>query len=551
MKDLSFVELYERSLLNNYDRTALTDYGTNISFTYGDVAKEILKLHIFFKEAGIKPGDKIALIGKNNTYWCVAYLSIATYGAVVVPILNDFNPNDIHHIINHSESTLLFVSDTIWEALDKDKIADLRGAFSLTDLSLLYKKEDGDFANFVEKGKLEYEKKYPEGVKRENIRFEKIPNDQLMVLNYTSGTTGFTKGVMISGSNLTGNLAFAHKMIPLNAGDNIISFLPLAHTYGAAFEFLFPFMEGCHITLLGKTPTPQVLLKAFSEIRPVLVISVPLILEKIYRKMLLPVLEKKTMRIALKIPFLNTKIYSTMCQKLVDAFGGNFSQIVIGGAPLNFEVEEFLAKIKFPYTVGYGMTECAPLISFALYNEFVPHSCGKALDVMEIRIDSNDPENEAGEIQVRGQNVMLGYYKNEEATQAAFTDDGWLKTGDLGTLDKDKNLFIRGRLKSLILNATGQNIYPEEIEAKLDNLPFVMESVVVQRENKLIALVYPDYDTLKLVGLNSDNLAEIMTKNKETLNNMVATYEKIAEIQLHPTEFEKTPKKSIKRFLYS
>jgi long-chain acyl-CoA synthetase len=551
MKKGNFIKLYEESFKNNFDYPAFTDYGTSITFTYGEVAKEIEKLHILFGECKIRRGDKIALIGRNKARWCIAYMSIVSYGAIVVPILPDFSPNDIHHIINHSESVLLFSSNKIWDTLEEEKLPNLRGTISLTDFGISYQKEGEILNTLVHTLESKFQKKYPKGFGPENIQYTELDNDKILVLNYTSGTTGFSKGVMITGNNLSGNMTFARTTFGLQPKDKMLSFLPLAHTYGAAFEFLYSLSAGCDITLLGKTPSPKILLKAFEEVKPVLILSVPLILEKLYRKMILPTLAKRSMRLALSVPLLDNQIYAQIRKKLMDAFGGRFSQIIIGGAPLNAEVEDFLLKIRFPVSVGYGMTECAPLISFSLCETFVPHSCGKLLDCMEVRIDSADPYNIAGEIQVRGQNVMAGYYKNKEATQNIFTEDGWLKTGDLGTIDENNNIFIRGRSKSMILSASGQNIYPEEIEAKLDNLPFVMESLVVDRNGKLVALVYPDYDAVDSTGMAIADLAQIMEQNKETLNNMVASYEKIAEIQLYPNEFEKTPKKSIKRYLYN
>lgn len=551
MKDIPFVKLYERSLRDHFDLPALSNYGSDECYTYGEVAEEIKKLHILFEEYGVKTGDHIALVGKNNARWCIAYLATVTYGAVTVPILNDFNPHDIHHIINHSDSTILFASDSIWDTLKENEFDLLRASFSLTDFSLKWQKDDRiePLTGKVLRKKLK--EIYPEGLKPTDIRFADIPNSALTVLNYTSGTSGFSKGVMITGENLCGNLVYAHETIRLHKGEKLLSFLPLAHTYGSAFEFLFPFMEGCHITLLNKTPSPQVLLKAFAEVKPVLIISVPLILEKIYWKMILPILNKPAISFCLKIPGLNSIIYSSIRKKLVTAFGGNFSQIVIGGAGLNNEVETFLLRIKFPVTVGYGMTECAPLVSFSTAAKYVPHSCGKVLDSMKIRIDSEDPYSVAGEIQLKGRNVMAGYYKSEEATREAFTEDGWLKTGDLGTIDRENNVFIRGRLKDMILGGSGQNIYPEEIEAKLNNLPYVSESLVVERNGKLVALVFPDYEASDIAGRRREEMAAIMEENRRILNRMVANYEKITEIELFPEEFEKTPKKSIKRFLYT
>jgi len=551
MKKLSLIQIYERALHTHFDRPALSDYGTNDHYTYGDVAREIAKLHILFDELQIKQGDKIGVIGKNNARWCITYLATITYGAISVPILQDFTPADILHIVNHSESSLLFCSDSIWDTLDFDRMKKTRAVVSLSDFRLLQQKEEEKVNKILPEITKKLAEKYPQGYKKEDIQFLDLSDDQIMVLNYTSGTAGFTKGVMITGNNLNGNLIFAHDTILLTAKDQILSFLPLAHTYGCAFEFLFPFMEGVHITLLNRVPTPTILVKAFQEVQPALIISVPLILEKIYRNMIQPLLNKKAIKFIIKVPGLNSIIYNMIQRKLTASFGGKFSQVVIGGAPLNSEVESFLVKIKFPVTVGYGMTECAPLVSFSPADEYIPLSCGKALPNMDIRIDSTDPENIAGEIQVKGQNVMKGYYKNEEATREAFTEDGFLKTGDLGTMDKNRNIFIRGRSKSLILSANGQNIYPEEIEAKLNNMPYVLESLVVDRNSKLIALVYPDREALKSAGLNENDLKNIMSENKEILNRHLAGFEKVVDIQLQDVEFEKTPKKSIRRFLYN
>ncbi len=546
----NFIKLYEESFKENWDLKALSDYGESSQFTYGELAKEISKLHLLFEECHIRRGDKVALIGKNTSRWCIAYLATVTYGAIIVPILQDFNPNDVHHIVNHSESVLFFTSDIIWDTLEEEKMNELRGVFSLTNFKLLHQRDGEQFNSILANLEGNFVKKYPKGYGKESVSYADLSNDKIIVLNYTSGTTGFSKGVMITCNNLASNVMFAKNVINLQPGDKMLSFLPLAHTYGCAFEFLYALSIGCDITLLGKTPSPKILMKAFEEIKPALIIAVPLILEKIYKKMILPILGKRSMRWALNVPLLDSQIYAQIRKKLVDAMGGRFYQVIIGGAPLNHEVEEFLHKIKFPFSVGYGMTECAPLISFSLYPNYKPHSCGKVLNGMEARIDSPDPLNIAGEIQVRGENVMIGYYKNEEATNDAFTEDGWLKTGDLGTLDSDNYIFIRGRSKSMILGANGQNIYPEEIEAKLNNLPFVMESLVIERNGKLIALVYPDYEAVDSIGISVDHLPSIMKENKDSLNNIVASYEQISEIRLYPQEFEKTPKKSIKRFLY-
>jgi long-chain acyl-CoA synthetase len=551
MSKLTFIQLFEESFRKNFDYPALTDYGTSVSLTYGELAREIARLHLLFKECNIQEGDKIALIGKNTCSWCIVHLATMTYGAVIVPILQDFSPNDVGHIINHSESSLLFCSDSIWESLDEDHLFTIKAAISIPNFRLLYQRESELPDNPLPQLDTTFDQRYPEGFTAQDIRYSDLPDTEVLVLNYTSGTTGFSKGVMITGGNLKGNMEFAHHRIGLKRGDRMLSFLPLAHTYGAAFDYMYALTEGCDVTMLGKTPAPKILIQAFADVKPEIVIAVPLILEKIYRKMIIPILGKKPMSWALSIPVLDVQIYAQIRKKLIQAMGGKLRQVIIGGAAFNSEVEDFLLKIKFPVSVGYGMTECAPLISFSLYPQFVPHSCGKVLDSMQVRIDSEDPYNQVGEIQVKGQNVMRGYYKNEEATQAVFTEDGWLKTGDLGTIDTSNNIFIRGRSKSMILGSNGQNIYPEEIEAKLDNLPFVLESLVVARDKKLIALVYPDYDALDATGLSSADLPVVMAQNKETLNSMVASYEKISEIQLYPSEFEKTPKKSIKRYLYN
>lgn len=547
----NFIKLYEKSFKEHWDMPALSDYGENNTLTYGDLAQEIARIHLLFETCKIRRGDKIALIGKNTSKWCITYLATVTYGAIIVPILQDFNPNDVHHIINHSQSVFLFVSDQIWENLEEEKIDEVRGVISLNDMRCLHQ-NDGESINKILKSiDRMMQEKYPDGFSRHDVVYTELSNDKVMSLNYTSGTTGFSKAVMTTGNNLAGNITFVGRNNILNKGEKTLSFLPLAHAYGCAFEFLYALSAGCHTTLLGKIPSPKILLKAFEEVKPNIVITVPLILEKIYRKMILPQLSKRTMRWALNVPLLDGKIYTQIRKKLVDAFGGRFSQVIIGGAPLNREVEDFLLKIKFPFTVGYGMTECAPLISYAHSSDYVPTSCGKILDIMEVRIDSDDPYNKVGEIQVRGENVMAGYYENEEATRNAFTDDNWLRTGDMGTIDKEGNIFIRGRCKSMILGPSGQNIYPEEIEAKLNNLPFIMESLVLEKNGKLVALVYPDYEAVDATGVRSEDLPIVMEENRKALNQSVAPYEALSKIQLYPTEFEKTPKKSIKRYLYS
>lgn len=531
---------------------ALTDYSKGTTFSFGDVAEQIARIHILFEECQIRRGDKIALVGKDSAHWCMVYMAAMAYGAIIVPILQDFSPNDIHHIINHSEAVFLFVSDRIWDSLEEDKIEEIRGIFSLSDFRCLHQRDGESIQKLMKALDEKMELKYPKGFSKENINYADQDNEKVVLLNYTSGTTGFSKGVMLTGNNLAGNVVYAKTLNLLFRGDRELCFLPLAHAYSCAFNFLVPMAVGAHVYLLGKVPSPKILLKAFEEVKPNLILTVPLILEKIYRKMILPQLSKTTMKLALNIPLLDTRIYAQVRKHLMDAMGGRFREIIVGGAAMNQEVTDFLYKIKFPFTIGYGMTECGPLISYDHNDEFVPGSCGQILKgIMEVRIDSDDPYNKVGEIQVRGENVMKGYYKNEEATSNVFTEDGWLRTGDLGTIDQDNRIYIRGRNKTMILGASGQNIYPEEIESKLNNLPFVMESIIVQKNGKLIGLVYPDYDTVDGTGISYQDLPVIMEQNRVALNKLLAPYESVSELQLYPTEFEKTPKKSIKRYLYS
>lgn len=549
----NFIKLYERSFAENWDLPCYTDYGEDESYTYGEVAREIAKLHLLFKHCSLRRGDKISIIGKNNARWCIAYMATVTYGAIVVPILQDFHPNDVHHIVSHSESVFLFTSDNIWEHLEEERLSGLRAVFSLTDFRCLHQRDGETILHFIKHTDEEMTKTYPKGFHREDIIYTTLSNDKIMLLNYTSGTTGFSKGVMLTGNNLAGNVTFGIKTELLKKGDKVLSFLPLAHAYGCAFDFLTATAVGTHVVLLGKTPSPKILMKAFDEIKPNLIITVPLVIEKIYKNVILPTINKKTMKWALSIPLLDGQIYGQIRKRLVDALGGRFKEAIIGGAAMNPEVEEFFHRIKFPFTIGYGMTECAPLISYAPWNEFVPTSSGRILEgIMEARIYKENPKSEVGEIQVRGENVMVGYYKNPEASKEAFTEDGWLRTGDLGTLDENNNLYIRGRCKTMILSSNGQNIFPEEIEAKLNNMPFVTESLVVERNKKLIALIYADYEALDSLGLNQEeDIKTIMNENIKNLNNNVANYEKVSQFQLYPTEFEKTPKKSIKRYLYN
>ncbi len=547
----NFIKIYEKSFQENWDLSALTDYVEQNTMTFADVAKEIARFHILFKECQIRRGDKIALIGRDCANWCVVYMAAITYGAIIVPILPDFNPNDVHHIINHSESVFLFVSDRIWDTLEEEKIGEVRAVFSLTDFRCLHQRDGENIQKLLKELDSRFTEVYPNGFTRENIRYAELDNDKVLLLNYTSGTTGFSKGVMLTGNNLAGNVTYARTLDILFRGERELCFLPLAHAYSCAFNFLVPMAFGAHVFLLGKLPSPKILLKAFEEIKPNLILTVPLILEKIYKKMIAPQLNKRAMKLAMNVPLLNDRIYAQINKKLTDAMGGRFREVIVGGAAMNQEVADFLYKIKFPYTIGYGMTECGPLISYDNHKEYIPTSCGQILKgIMEVRIDSEDPYNKVGEIQVRGENVMKGYYKNEEATRNVFTDDGWLKTGDLGTIDVNNRIYIRGRSKTMILSSNGQNIYPEEIEAKLNNLPFVLESLIVEREGKLVGLVYPDYDMVDNTGIRHDDLPAIMEQNRKDLNKLLAPYEAITSIVLYPTEFEKTPKKSIKRYLY-
>lgn len=546
----NFIRLYEKSFRENWELPAVSDYGTPTRYTFGQVAEEVARLHLLMAACGIREGEKVALVGKDSARWCIAYMAVITYGAVLVPILQDFNANDIQHILNHSDSELLFVSDRSWEGIDEERLPRLRAAFSLSDFGCLYER-DGVGARASSEGLDEKMKEaYPKGFTRDDIRYARRGNEEVAVLNYTSGTTGFSKGVMLTGNNLAGNVTYAMTLDLMYRGDEELCFLPLAHAYSCAFNLLTPMAVGAHINILGKMPTPKILLKAFADIRPNLIITVPLILEKIYKKMILPEISRPAVRMALRVPGIRGLIYKKIRDRLTAALGGRFCEVIVGGAAMNEEVTEFLHRIGFRFTIGYGMTECAPLISYDNWRAYVPGSCGQILkDIMEVRIDSPDPLREVGEIQVRGENVMQGYYKNPEATASVFTPDGWLRTGDLGTIDTAKRIYIRGRSKSMILSSNGQNIYPEEIESKLNNLPYVSESVVVERKGRLVALVYPDYDALT-GGLTENDLPALMETNRKEVNKQLAYYEQLAEISLHPMEFEKTPKRSIKRFLY-
>lgn len=546
----NFIKYIETSLKQNWDLPALSDY-QGVSYKYKDVARRIAKIHIMLEECDVKKGDKISLLGKNSSNWAITYLAIVSYGAVVVPILPDFHPNDVHHIVNHSDSVVLMVGDPIWENLDENSMSKLRAIFSLTDFRLLVEGKDEKIKEIYEKLDELYEETYASGITAEKLNFDEISNEEVGVLNYTSGTTGFSKGVVLPLNSLAANIRYAHRNLPIDPGDNVVSILPLAHTFGCAFEFLWPFTKGCHIHFLTRTPSPKVMIQAFQEIKPTVVLSVPLILEKIYKKQILPLLDKTSMKVLLSVPIVDKAIYAKVNKKLTDVFGGNFKEIIIGGAALNKDVELFLKKIGFNFTIGYGMTECGPLISYANWGKTKVGSAGKLVDTLEIKIDSSDPYNEVGEIMVRGENVMYGYYKNVEATEKTIDKDGWLHTGDLGIIDEENFIFIKGRNKSMILGPSGENIYPEEIEAKLNNMNYVQESVVIEKNNKLIALVYPDLEQVDADKIDENRLNEIMEENKKELNLGLSKYMQISKVKIYPEEFEKTPKRSIKRFLYT
>ena len=548
----SFNALIEKSIIDHWDMDALTDY-KGATLQYHDVARKIEKLHIMFENSGVVKGDKIALCGRNSANWAVAFLATLTYGAIAVPILHEFMPDQIHNIVNHSDAKLLFVGDVVATQVDATKMPGLEGIIYIPDYSLVVSRTD----------KLTYARehlnemfgiKYPKYFRKNHVNYYKDQDpEELAMINYTSGTTGFSKGVMIPYRALWGNADFAENVLgkKIKPGDSIISILPMAHMYGMAFEFIFEFIKGCHIFYLTRIPSPAIIAEAFGRIKPAVIIAVPLVIEKIIRKKVFPKIQNNRMRMLLHMPVISKKVKEKICDQVSNAFGGNFYEVIIGGAAFNQEVENFLHGVGFRYTVGYGATECAPIICYEDYKNFVQGSCGKAALHMMVRIDSPDPENVPGEILAKGPNVMLGYYKNEEATKQTIDENGWYHTGDLGTMDGDGNVFIKGRSKNMLLGASGQNIYPEEIEDKLNSLALVAESVVVQKGDKLIALVHPDYDEAQTLNLGNNELTDIMEQNRQELNSMIPAYSKVSEIRIHEEEFEKTPKKSIKRFLYT
>ena len=546
----SFCKLIEKSIVSHWDGDALTDYqGATLQFH--DVARKIEKLHILFENCGIEKGDKISICGRNSAHWAVAFLATLTYGAVAVPILHEFNAEQIHNIVNHSESRLLFVGDYIVKEIDPEQMPKIEGIVNLPDFSLhLSRSEKLTYAR--EHLNMMFGKKYPCAFRKEHVSYHEDQPDELALINYASGTTGFSKGVMLPYRALWSNVEVIIRRPGkhLKAGDNMLSILPMAHMYGMAVEFLFGFCHGCHLYFLNRLPSPAIIAKAFSEIKPSIVIAVPLIIEKIIRKKVFPIIQTNRMRLLLSMPVVSKKVKEKICDQVYTAFGGKAYEIIVGGAALSKEVEEFLYSIGFPITVGYGTTECAPLISYSDYHDFVPGSCGTPLPCMEVRIASSDPKNVEGEIITRGTNVMLGYYKNEEATKQAIDSDGWYHTGDLATMSDDGHIFIRGRLKNMLLGANGQNVYPEEIEDKLNSMTMVSESLIVQRGDKLVAMVYPDLDEAKNMGFSQEDLENIMEQNRQELNTQLPVYSKLQAIEIREEEFMKTPKKSIKRYLY-
>lgn len=544
----SFIAYIENSIKKNWDLDALTDY-KGATLQYKDVARKIEKIHILFEQSGIKKGDKIAVCGRNSSHWGVTFLATLTYGAVVVPILHEFKPDNVHNIVNHSEAKLLFTGDMVWENLNEAAMPLLEGIILMTDFSIIVsRREKLDYAR--EHLNEMFGKKYPKNFRQEHISYHKDQPNELAAINYTSGTTSYSKGVMLPYRSLWSNITFAHEVLTLTPGSKVVSMLPMAHMYGLSFEFLYEFSAGCQIYFLTRMPSPKIIFQAFAEIKPNLVVAVPLIIEKIIKKNILPKLETPTMKILMKLPIINDKIKATVREQMINAFGGNFAEVIVGGAAFNQEIEQFLKMVEFPYTVGYGMTECGPIICYEDWSRFKMGSCGKAVPRMEVKVLSPDPENIVGEIVCRGDNVMLGYYKNETATAEVIDRDGWLHTGDLGVIDADGNLTIRGRSKNMLLSASGQNIYPEEIEDKLNNLPYVAESIIVQQNEKLVGLVYPDFDDAFAHGLTNSDIEQKMEENRVELNTMLPAYSQIAKMKIYPEEFEKTPKKSIKRFLY-
>ncbi len=547
----SFNSIIEQSIIKNWDLDALTDY-KGATLQYKDVARKIEKLHILFEDSGVLKGDKVAICGRNSACWAVAFLATLTYGAVAVPVLHEFTADQIHNIVNHSEAKLLFVGDVVATQIDPTKMPLLEGIVYIPDYSLVVSRTDKLTYAREHLNEL-FGKKYPKAFRQQHVKYykEQSPNE-LALINYTSGTTGFSKGVMLPYRALWSNLDFAYNVLgkKIPEGANTISILPMAHMYGMAFEFLFEFSHGCHVYYLTRVPSPAIIAQAFKDVEPAIIIAVPLVIEKIIRKKVLPKLQNGKMRLLLKMPGISKKVKQKICEQVYQAFGGNLYEVIIGGAALNQEIETFLKDIDFPFTVGYGATECAPIISYSDYQDFVPTSCGREVVHMKVKIDSDNPAEIPGEILAKGLNVMLGYYKNDEATKQTIDNEGWYHTGDLGLMDNQGNIFIKGRSKNMLLGANGQNIYPEEIEDKLNSMPLVTESVVIQKDGKLIGLVFPDFEEAQSMGLSEEDLNNVMEQNRQGLNAVQPAYCKISAIRLMKEEFEKTPKKSIKRYLY-
>lgn len=545
----SFLALIENSIKQNWDLDALTDY-KGATLQYKDLARKIEKLHILLEESGVKPGDKVALCGRNCSHWGVAFLAILTYGAVAVPILHEFKADNVHHLVNHSDARILFVGDVAWEGLNEAAMPNLEGIIQMTDFTLLVCRSER-LAYAREHLNEMFGHKYPRNFRKEHINYRREDPEELALINYTSGTTSGSKGVMLPYRVLWSNIKFAFEVLTLHPGEHVISMLPMAHMYGMSFEFLFEVCTGAHVYFLTRTPSPKIIFQAFADVKPRVVVSVPLIIEKIIKKNVLPKLETLKMKILLKVPIVSDKIKAAVREQMIQAFGGNFYEVIIGGAAFNQDVEKLLKSIDFPYTVGYGMTECGPIIGYEDWKSFKPGSCGKAAPRMEVKIDSEDPQNIVGEILTRGENTMIGYFKNPEATKQTLDADGWLHTGDLGVMDAEGNIFIKGRSKNMLLGPSGQNIYPEEIEDKLNNMPFVNESIVIQQNgNKLVALIYPDFEAAYAQHLSDEDIEKTMEENRQTINVELPAYSQIAKVKIYPEEFEKTPKKSIKRFLY-
>lgn len=543
-----FIDYIEQSIIKNWDKDALTDY-KGITLQYKDVARKIAKFHIVLESAGIQPGDKIAVCGRNSAHWGVTFLATITYGAVIVPILHEFKADNIHNIVNHSEAKLLFVGDQAWENLNEDAMPLLEGIASLTDFTALVSRNEKLTYAFEHRNAI-YGQRYPKNFRPEHICYRKDRPEELAIINYTSGTTGYSKGVMLPYRSIWSNVAYCFEMLPVKAGDHIVSMLPMGHVFGMVYDFLYGFSAGAHIYFLTRMPSPKIIAQSFAEIKPRVISCVPLIVEKIIKKDILPRVDSKIGKLLLKVPIVNDKIKSLARQAAMEIFGGNFDEIIIGGAPFNAEVEAFLKKIGFPYTIAYGMTECGPIICSSRWETLKLASCGKATTRMEVRIDSPDPKTHAGEIVCRGMNMMLGYYKNPEATAQIIDANGWLHTGDLGTIDDEGYVTVRGRSKNLLLTSSGQNIYPEEIESKLNNMPYVAESLIVLQHDKLVALIYPDFDDAFAHGLQQADIIKVMETNRVELNQQLPNYSQISKVKIHFEEFEKTAKKSIKRFMY-